>query len=440
MRRFIRCAVLLTAILVAGQLLGHGSSAVAAENRVALSIGMISDRPSVPLEHINGDAGLPFTLVPVVSLRSEAFPWLTPLPRTMTQTPEIVNAQVGYSCNDLVQLIDLGLIEPLDGLFQELGIDPKEYFLPSAYEAVCYDGHIWAIPHRAQVYLLSVDEPTFKRLGLSAEVTTWGDVLNASRKISLEAVADERIPGFTEGDVPVDLGAALLVDFIERAERAGKATERIRFFDQLVADKVLEGSPGFVGKAIRLETLATLDPRHQTRTSAAPSTAAIDDPGDAKFGSLGFLECFALRKNTEARFALAKAFAQWLLAPENQMDMVHASRLDVPVSRLEMCQRHVPVIRPVLESDDFKRLCQTTPAYQALADAVRGADFSTPDEARAAQEELEAYHGLLTYVIESTDLREVLERFAQAEALLASVSSDAEPSPAPATTTSLDEY
>lgn len=398
------------------------SKATANERRLVLTIGMSSGKPCIPFELINNAGALPFALTPFITLRSESFPWLTPIPTSLCQTPDIVDVLIGYKSNELYALADQGLIEPLDSVFQELALDPQSLFQPNVYKAVCYRGHVWAIPHRVQTYLFSLDIATFEALGIEKDLQTWSAVLHAGTRISSAAVPGLKIPGFTEGDVPVDLGAAILLDFVERCHTWRDSLSLLSFFSQL-ADDVLPGAPGFSRKAIRLETFSTLQPQENVLVVPAPSTSAIrNNVNDA--GTLGFLECFALRRNTQLRYSAAKAFVKWLVDPSNQWEMLQASRLDLPSQQLTMGRCYIPTLRQVLNSEAFRKLSQELPAYQAMADASGKVAFCSPEEAQDHEDELNAHHDLFAYVIESKDIQEVLTRFGD---IIAALQQSAQP-------------
>ena len=391
-----------------GLLLGMSPTAYAAD-KIVLTIGSIANKPSLPLDAINADSSLPFSLSPHLNARSEAMPWMAPLSSMLSELPDIVTVLAGYSYNDIPQLVDNNLLEPLDEVFKELDIDPQQYFLPNVYQALQYRGHIWAIPHRVQTYLLTIDTPTFVRLGIEPVLPTWEAVFSAARRVANEAVMNTKIPGFTEGEVPIEHSVALLIDFIERPGTQDGSASALSLFERVVADGVLDGSPGYASLAVRLETFSTLENRKEGTILPAPSTAAISAANSA--GSLGFLECFALRKNSDLRLASAKAFVKWITSANAQNMLVEASRLDKPKSETSIAQRHVPVVRQALESDYFTQLCAQQPNYIALVTAQKQAVFCTPDQGKASRQTLEAYHGLFTYVLESKSIREVLDRF-----------------------------
>ena len=132
---------------------------------IVLSVGQVEKAPSLLTEIVR--MLQPSTrLVAAYQSRSEAFPSTTPLPQTLTELPDVVSALVGFWDNDIASLCENNFIEPIDAVFEELGLDPKVILPPDVYNAVTWQGKIWALPYRVETFVLKYQEDTFKRVGV----------------------------------------------------------------------------------------------------------------------------------------------------------------------------------------------------------------------------------------------------------------------------------
>jgi len=373
---------------------------------INLTIGQITQRSSLPLNAINERMKLPVRLVAAQSTRTESFPSLDPLPKTANELPDIVGAMVAYKHNELVALARGNLIVPLDGFYADAGMDPKTFFPESVYAAISFDGHIWAVPHRVQAFLLSYDQDVFDKLGLKPGFGSWQELRMAAEAIGSSTNSKSR--GFTEGEVPIIDAMALLMDFVERPgidPQGIQATQE--FFGQCAAGGSFSAPIWENEMAIRLENFATLEPgRHVV---AAPSTASIQNVGQVP--PLGFMECFALRLNSGERLAAAQSFLRWLMGPDTQLWLVERTRLDVPSGRMGCVCRHVPLYTPVLESEEYKRLCAQIPAYCEFKKLVSNVRLTTAAQSIESEELQSSYRQLYDYTYATTEIKKTLADF-----------------------------
>jgi len=126
-------------------------------------------------------------------------------------------------------------------------------------------------------------------------------------------------------------------------------------------------------------SLSAVAPNKDVQIVGAPAPSAIERPSGDDPLALGFMECFALRKNSSRKKEAGKAFVRWLLEEETQLYLVEASRIDRSRFKINMAYRHVPLYTPALQSPDFKAVCAAIPTYRVLADAVAAVRLTTPE-------------------------------------------------------------
>lgn len=359
-------------------IVSSGSALAGDGERTVLTIGQLYGHTSLPLEQINADSSLPFELSARLSPRPESFPWFQPLPDVPNYLPDVINAMVGYRHNELVGLVRKGLIEPLDDFFEEAGVDPEEFLLPNAYDAVCFDGHVWALPHRMQFFLLSFDESLFNELGLSPTIDSWQAFREAAEAVARADGGSQQ--GFTIGQVPVLGITAFLLHFFEREGiRADEIAGFQEFMMQLGSGGALDGPAWATMNAVSLETFHT--PKTGRRVVPLPPSNALTEPvGTEEAARLGFMEVFALRINSDEKRDGGKLFLRWLMRTETQLQLMRASSFDVPKRRRLSGNCHLTLYRPVLNSDVFGKWCEEHPAYTELAGAASEVNLTTASQ------------------------------------------------------------
>lgn len=106
-----------------------------------LSLGQIEKGLSVP-DELRTLVSTTVSLVDALEGRDEVFPSQTPLPVSLPELPDLASLLVGFYDNDLPFLWEHRLLELLDGVFDELGLDPKEVMPPDVYAAVSWRGNV----------------------------------------------------------------------------------------------------------------------------------------------------------------------------------------------------------------------------------------------------------------------------------------------------------
>ncbi len=69
----------------------------------------------------------------------------------------------------IAQLAPQGLFLPLDALAEKVPALHEEAFFTHAWETVCFDGHLWALPTTTDIYCLVWNKHAFRRAGLDPE-------------------------------------------------------------------------------------------------------------------------------------------------------------------------------------------------------------------------------------------------------------------------------
>ncbi|MCP4642849.1 MAG: extracellular solute-binding protein [bacterium] len=346
--------------------------------RTFLTIGQAYGGTSLPLKQINGDTSLPFRVSARYFARPESFPNVLPLPDMPNGLPDVVSAFVAYRHNELVALARNGAIEPLDDLFEEVGVDPREFLLPNAYDAVRFDGHIWALPHRMQFFLMSFDESMFNTLGLPTRIDSWQAFRDAAEAVA--GAGPEPRHGVTSGQLSAYDMTTLLLHFLERdGIRADEIVEFHGHMVQLASTGILDGPTWATRNAISLETFRTPESRRLV-VPLPPSNALTEPVGTEEAARLGFMEVFALRVNSDEKREGARRFLKWLMRTETQMRLMRGSSLDMPKRSRQFSNCHLTLYRPALNSDAFKRWCEEHPAYIELARAALEVHLTTASQ------------------------------------------------------------
>jgi spermidine/putrescine-binding protein len=344
--------------------------------RPALAIGQLQNIQSLPFALMEKECR-EFSCAPMKEYRSEPFPSSTPLESALTGLPDIVDALAGYYENDLTSLIKQGLIEPLDPIFEELGIDPKTYYPPNVYAAVSSGGKIWAIPHRVQIYVFRYDKKIFDKLGLKSDLTSLDGILTAADKISQEAVPGQKVAGFLatalQGDVA--FAAAILLTMDATRVEGNRLFEIIHKHKDSIAGFGVDLFASDHRYAIEVTLLSQVVTGPNMGILALPRSLTATGAPIPEPSLVSFLECFAIRKGTSAKREAAVAFVKWLLKEDTQLRLVEETRLDRPISD-SLNYRHIPLAIPVQQSAQFQALLSKTPDYQIILDSIQRSDFA----------------------------------------------------------------
>jgi len=372
--------------------------AAAHADQVVLSVGQVETARSLP-EDVVRMLQPKIQLVAAYQTRSDVFPSQTPLPQTLTELPDVVSALVGFWDNDIPSLCENSFIEPIDGIFQELGLDPKEILPPEVYNAVASKGHVWALPYRVETFVLKYQEDAFKRVGVEPVFPTWENMLTAAEKLSFEAYPGTQISGFSPVRMPDEQFGTFLIS-VAMDVPSDSAVNLAQLLSRYQERKVIVPD-GFnwvdwrndAGIRYILSRYLTVE-RDVCIMPIPPSLT----PGMAKtIRPLGLMECFAIRKNTPEKMAAARDLLKMLLSKEGQLALIQATALD-KVQR-DIAFRHVPVFRHVLDSAEFSEIAAHIPAYKILAECCANAHFA-PANKTVTNPVLET---ILTRVQEVTD-------------------------------------
>ena len=75
---------------------------------------------------------------------------------------------IGVShASKLPELVDQGVVEPIDGYLEELGVDLSTMYSENSLESVTFDGEIYAVPLDTHAEILYYNTDILKRLVLS---------------------------------------------------------------------------------------------------------------------------------------------------------------------------------------------------------------------------------------------------------------------------------
>ena len=369
------------------------------ETRV-LSVGQVRKAPSLPDEAILKRLLPELSVVAAPMARSEVLPSTTPLPDTLAELPEVVSVLVGFHDSDLPGLCEKGLLEPLDGFFEELGLNPREALPPNVLQAITREGKIWALPYRVETYVLRYKPSVLARVGATPSFATWEGVLAAADKVSHHACADRQVCGFTAAVMPEDFWGAFIADAGMQAPAGGPT------FSEMLARSQER-------KVIRPDDFDWKDPEQEAGikyelfrtvvvtpdTGVAPIPRAMVSGAEPTMRPLGFMECFAVRKNSSEKVAAARTFLKALVSQEAQLGLVKATSLKMPLSG-GLGFRHIPVFRQIVDSPEFARIAEEQPAYRLLVDEVRQAALTPPTP--------EVYRPLLAAVLARvTEVRDI---------------------------------
>lgn len=345
-----------------------------------LKVGQLTSSPSLLISES------PLQLVPSESYRNEAFPSTTPLPELLAELPDIINPLIGLHDSDLSILVDNDLIEPLDPFFERLGVDPKQLLLPSVYEAVSYKGRVWALPHRAHTYLLSYDRDILKSAQIRPEFQTWEDIFKASQTFS-EMRGSVTEGSFYLGRVPDEAILPFLIWYsgLSVPGWQPKPPSALDLHRWNMSNKVIAINDPYESSPLCLESYSSVPSPRSRGLLPLPHVLSASHPESNRLDSLSFLECFAVRKNSVAKLALAEEFMKWLINTKTQLQLVEASRLDYPPNQRKLSRVHTPLYQTALNTPEFQTLVDRVPEYNLFLNFLSNSTFSVPGNSGTRQ-------------------------------------------------------
>ena len=343
--------------------------------RMILSVGQVEKAPSLPVEIVKMVQPA-IQLVAAYQSRSDVFPSTTPLPQTLTELPDVVSALVGFWDSDIPSLCEKNFIEPIDAVFEELGLDPKEILPPDIYNAVTWQGKVWALPYRVETFVLKYQEDTFKRVGVEPAFESWDAMLAVAEKLSRAAFPGTQISGFSPVKMPDDQFGTFLISVAmdvpgDSAVNLSQLLSRYQERKVIVPDNFNWRDPVH-DAGIRYILSRVLTVGRDVRIAPIPAALLPGMPQTIR--PLGLMECFAVRKNTPEKTAAARNFLKTILSKEGQLALMQATALDK--IQKDTLFRHVPVFRHVLDSAEFSEIAARTPAYKTLAECCTNARFA----------------------------------------------------------------
>lgn len=334
-----------------------------AADAVALHIGQHTQNSQFPLHGIDtSEEG--FRLVIDRHTTSSVFPSKSRKGENLAQLPDIVPVYAGFYDNDLADYVDKDLLEPLDSFFTDLGLDPKAIIPKTLLPAVTYKGHIWALPHRMNCFVMSYAEQVAARLGISRDVDSLKTAMDIVERVSKEAFPDSQ-----EWSIYADISDDWQVAFclwISRALSSDGTT--VATISRLLLDYIGRGAfnpdagstPADAGNfAFFLELAQDVYTSPGRRVLLIPDKIMPDESDSNP--NLLFLESFALKKNDPDRLEAGRHFLTWLLDVETQMTLIRKNVQTLPY-------KHIPVLTPILQHDRFQEIFGMLPD---IADLIK---------------------------------------------------------------------
>jgi hypothetical protein len=388
-----------------------------ADNARLLTIGALRDLDALPYARLARDASLGFALTPVPVDRSEAFPAWDSLPDILNQLPDIVDVLVSYRHNDIKRLVDEDAIVPLDSFFEEIGINAKDLLPHNVYGAVEYRGHIWALPHRLQLFVLTWDKPTCERLKIDPNVSAWEEVLAAGKKILSAGVPAPFDQAFSEGNrLSKEHHIVFFLSMLE-----GNPGSVSHFLgDYMMSGVMGSGEPSTLAP-ITLQGLSSIGTAEWV--TPAPASSRLYKT-DTEAGPTGFLECYALRKNTPEKLKTGREFLRWLTREQTQILLLELSNPDTAPAKRELDYCHVPLYTPVLKCKAFEEILARNPFYRVMSAAARTANFTTPIEGDHIENNKDRYEEACRQLFTG---RNMFDRLEAAGRLIADLGAGKEP-------------
>lgn len=305
----------------------------------------------------------------------------SPLPLQAAELPDVFSIVVGRYSDDLRDLADRGLIEPLDDLLEAIGVSPDD-FLPQTMEAVRYRGQIWALPHHLVVDALHYDQARFEALGLAPAFDSWEALFETMQQygppeIMLPFSSNQTLFGLAElmaqttGGAPIDYAAAEAW----QSDRMAAALDLISGArDRRLLEFRIENEPLRV-KATALAGTGRVESLYPTSHYAVmpyPRRLLRDDPPAECAYYPGLLEAFVVRSGTEAR-EQAVAFLSWLMLEDTEWEVFLRTNAREGDRPFVMDSVHVPLRPSVWQTVDFDYAFKKFPELDTLRGIVEQA-------------------------------------------------------------------
>jgi hypothetical protein len=311
--------------------------------------------------------------------------------------PDVFPVHVGRFAEDLPELAERGLIEPVEEWLRALGLAPED-FPPEVREAVSHRGRMWAIPHHVLSDALHLHRESAARLGLDANPQSWEALFSLLEQAEAAGVpatfsAAGTLTDLLEcmllsaGHPPLDLSALdawespAMVSALALLQ-SPHSTRRLQFRAQNVPLRLAGPALAGTGRVESLHASAAY------RVIPYPSRLRELDPPATTPAVPAMLEAYAVRAHRPEARAGILAFLAWLLSDETEWAAFEATNLrnaDQPV-RLDTV--HVPMRASVRASLDFEYAFRKFPdlsVLQANADAARFARGPAALEHRVMQ-------------------------------------------------------
>lgn len=313
---------------------------------------------------------------PMYFSRCQAFPSAKPLPVIHTELPDVIEVLVGYYDSDIKHLVDNDIIEPLDGLLDELELHVDDF--PAAMmNAVRYQGHIWALPYAVDAVLLTYDIPTFKRLKLDRELKSWKAVFEAARVIASDSASSQGNGGFWGGRIGPALSLATFLSSsnneLPGMPRCNEALQLVYEYYKMKIFIVPEpAAPG----PIVVDTFAALKSDSTTGVTVPPTAVAEGPNGPGPV----LLKCFAIRKNSAEKKQSGVSLLRWLFRADTQAELARLSRLGILAEKNNPLDIHFfPAGLDVRETPVFRQLSEGAPEYRLMVNLSDSGHFYRPE-------------------------------------------------------------
>lgn len=317
-------------------------------------------------------------------------------PKTLDEVCDIVFVYISPCADDLQHLVDKNLLQSLNGMLEQAQISPSA-FPEAAMEAVTYSGRIWAVPYELSFAFLSYDKVAFRELSIDPHFDSWEGLYEAAAKIAAARTdAQDPLDGFvvpwptmlshceymvltSGGNVfsmtdPSYLKSADLrkaYQLTQKYEAAGVIRRKQHIFGALAKAGIWYDISSTANSS---DAIGILDP---------PKRLFKTDALREGYARRADLLALAFKRNTPAKQQAVVEFLEWLLSEQTQLRMVQLSDLTNPVRMIQTggycsleTQRtlqytHIPVMKSVLESGQFKSAAAANPDYAALLRLAR---------------------------------------------------------------------